>query len=72
MEAAGGGACAVGIKTCLYLNVRKLHLGSDFGIEKKAAGKSEVVVRVKASPAGKYLFVDEFQEDVAKGQIVAE
>jgi hypothetical protein len=44
----------------------------DFGIEKKAAGKSEVVVRVKAAPAGKYLFVDEFQEDVAKGQIVAE
>jgi hypothetical protein len=44
----------------------------DFGIEKKAAGKSEVTVRVKGAPAGSYLFVDEFQEDVAKGQIVAE
>jgi hypothetical protein len=44
----------------------------DFGIEKKAAGKSEVTVRVKGAAAGKYLFVDEFQEDVAKGQIVAE
>ena len=44
----------------------------DFGIEKQAAGKSEVTVRVKGEPAGKYLFVDEFQEDVAKGQIVAE
>lgn len=44
----------------------------DLGIEKKAAGKSEVVVRVKGGAAGKYLFVDEFQEDVAKGQIIAE
>ena len=44
----------------------------DVGIEKKAAGKSEVTVRVKAAPAGSYLFVDEFQEDVAKGQIVVE
>ncbi len=44
----------------------------DFGIEKKAAGKSEVIVRVKGGAAGKYLFVDEFQEDVAKGQIIAE
>ncbi len=44
----------------------------DFGIEKKAAGKTEVTVRVKGGAAGKYLFVDEFQEDVAKGQIVAE
>ena len=44
----------------------------DFGIEKKAAGKSEVIVRVKGGAAGKYLFVDEFQEEVAKGQIIAE
>ena len=44
----------------------------DFGFEKKAAGKSEVIVRVKGGAAGKYLFVDEFQEDVAKGQIVVE
>lgn len=44
----------------------------DFGIEKKAAGKSEVIVRVKGGAAGSYLFVDEFQEDVAKGQIIAE
>jgi hypothetical protein len=44
----------------------------EFGIEKKAAGKSEVIVRVKGGAAGSYLFVDEFQEDVAKGQIVVE
>lgn len=44
----------------------------DLGIEKKAAGKTEVIVRVKGAAAGKYPFVDEFQEDVAKGQIVAE
>jgi hypothetical protein len=44
----------------------------ELGIEKKAAGKSEVIVRVKGSAAGTYLFVDEFQEDVAMGQIFAE
>lgn len=41
-------------------------------IEKVAAGNSEIVVRVKAMPAGKYLFVDEFQEDVAKGYVIVE
>ena len=41
-------------------------------IEKIAAGKSDIVVRVKGMPAGKYLFVDEFQEDVAKGYVIAE
>lgn len=41
-------------------------------IEKVAAGKSDIVVRVKAMPAGKYLFVDEYQEDVAKGYVIAE
>jgi len=41
-------------------------------IEKLAAGNSEIVVNVKAMPAGKYLFVDEFQEDVAKGYIIVE
>lgn len=41
-------------------------------IEKVAAGNSEIVVRVKGVPAGKYLFVDEYQEDVAKGYVIAE
>ena len=41
-------------------------------IEKVAAGNSEIVVRVKAMPAGRYLFVDEFQEDVAKGYVIVE
>ena len=41
-------------------------------IEKVAAGNSEIVVRVKGMPAGKSLFVDEYQEDVAKGYVVAE
>ncbi|HUR43877.1 MAG TPA: cupredoxin domain-containing protein [Aestuariivirga sp.] len=41
-------------------------------IEKVAAGNSSIMVRVKALEPGTYPFVDEFQEDVAKGQIVAE
>ena len=46
--------------------------GKELKIEKVAAGNSEIVVNVKAMPAGKYLFVDEFQEDVAKGYIIVE
>lgn len=41
-------------------------------IEKVAAGNSEIVVKVKGMPAGKYLFVDEYQEDVAKGYVIVE
>lgn len=44
----------------------------DMQIEKPVAANSEIVVRVKAMPAGKYLFVDEYQEDFAKGYIVVE
>ena len=44
----------------------------ELDIEKIAAGNSSVVVRVKAQKPGKYLFVDEFQEDVAKGYIIVE
>jgi hypothetical protein len=44
----------------------------DLKIEKVAAGNSEIVVRVKATPPGTYLFVDEYQEDVAKGYVVSE
>jgi len=46
--------------------------GKELAIEKVAAGNSSIVVRVKALQRGKYLFVDEFQEDVAKGYVVAE
>ena len=41
-------------------------------IEKAAAGNSTILVRVKAMEPGKYLFVDEYQEDVAKGYIIVE
>ena len=41
-------------------------------IEKVVAGNSSIVVRVKAMAPGKYLFVDEYQEDVAKGYIIVE
>jgi hypothetical protein len=41
-------------------------------IEKIVAGNSSIVVRVKAMEPGKYLFVDEYQEDVAKGYIIVE
>ena len=44
----------------------------DLQVEKLAAPNSEIVVRVKAQQPGKYLFVDEYQEDVAKGFIVVE
>jgi len=46
--------------------------GKELKIEKIAAGNSEIVVRVKGMKPGKYLFVDEFQEDVAKGYVIAE
>ena len=41
-------------------------------IEKAAAGNSTIVVRVKAMEPGKYLFVDEYQEDIAKGYVIVE
>ena len=41
-------------------------------IEKAVAGNSSIVVRVKAMTPGKYLFVDEYQEDVAKGYVIVE
>lgn len=44
----------------------------DLNIEKIIAGNSSAVVRVKAQKPGKYLFVDEFQEAVAKGYIIVE
>ncbi len=44
----------------------------DLKIEKVVAGNSEIVVKVKGMPAGKYLFVDEYQEDVAKGYVIVE
>ena len=44
----------------------------DMQIEKVVAGNSEVVARVKALAPGKYLFVDEYHEDVAKGFVIVE
>ena len=44
----------------------------DLQIEKIAAPNSTIVVRVKEQQPGKYLFVDEYQEDVAKGYITVE
>jgi Cupredoxin-like domain len=44
----------------------------DVKIEKVVPANGEIVVRVKATKAGKFLFVNEYQEDVAKGYIVAE
>ena len=41
-------------------------------VEKPVAANSSIVVRVKAMAPGKYLFVDEYQEDVAKGYIIVE
>jgi Cupredoxin-like domain len=44
----------------------------DLKVEKVAAGNSAIVARVKAMAPGKYLFVDEYQEDVAKGYVIVE
>jgi Cupredoxin-like domain len=44
----------------------------DLKVEKVVPGNSSIVVRVKAMEPGKYLFVDEYQEDVAKGYIIVE
>ena len=45
--------------------------GKELKIEKVVAGKSEIAVRVRGMKAGRYLFVDEYQEDVAKGFVIA-
>lgn len=45
---------------------------ADLQIEKVAPAKSTVTVKVKALDKGQYAFVDEFQEDDAKGVITAE
>ncbi len=44
----------------------------DLKIEKVAAGNTSIVARVKAMEPGRYLFVDEYQEDVAKGYVIVE
>ena len=45
---------------------------NDLNLEKIAAANSEIVLRINELPKGKFLFVDEFQEDVAKGYIIGE
>ena len=44
----------------------------DLRIEKIAPPNSTIVVRVLAADKGTYEFVDEFQEHIAKGTIIAE
>jgi hypothetical protein len=44
----------------------------ELDIEKIAPAGAKINVRVRAMPAGKYLFVDEFQEATAKGYIIVE
>ena len=44
----------------------------ELDVEKVAAGNSLIVVKVNAMGPGKYLFVDEYQEDVAKGYVIVE
>jgi plastocyanin len=41
-------------------------------VEKVMAGNSSIVVKVKPLKPGRYAFVDEYHEDVAKGTLVAE
>jgi plastocyanin len=44
----------------------------DLKVEKIAPPNATIMVRVLPPDAGTYEFVDEFQEDVAKGTIIAE
>jgi Cupredoxin-like domain len=44
----------------------------DLKIEKIVAGNTSAVARVRAMEPGKYLFVDEYQEDVAKAYVIVE
>jgi hypothetical protein len=39
-------------------------------IEKVVAAKSEAVVNVRPQKPGKYKFVDEYNEDVATGNVI--
>ena len=41
-------------------------------VEKIAPANASIVVRVRAMEPGKYLFVDEFQEDTAKAHVIVE
>ncbi len=55
------------------LNAAPAELESkELRVEKLAAGNSSIVVRVKAVEPGKYLVVDEYQEDVAKTYVIVE
>ena len=44
----------------------------DLNIEKVVVGNSEIIVRVRPQKPGKYLFVNEYKEDVTKGYVVVE
>ena len=44
----------------------------DLNIEKVVTGNSEIIVRVRPLKPGKYLFVNEYKEDVTKGYVVVE
>lgn len=54
-------------------NAKSVEIESpDLGIEKVAGSGATIKLRVKALDKGSYAFVDEFQEDDAKGMIIAE
>ena len=42
----------------------------DLNIEKVVVGNSEIIVRVRPLKPGKYLFVNEYKEDVTKGYVI--
>jgi hypothetical protein len=44
----------------------------DLNIEKVVVGNSEIIVRVRPLKPGKYLFVNEYKEDVTKGYVIVE
>lgn len=46
--------------------------GKELKIEKVVPAGGTIVARVKALKPGRYLFVNEYREDVAKGYVVAE
>lgn len=46
--------------------------GKELKIEKVVPAGGTIIARVKALKPGRYLFVNEYREDVAKGYVVAE
>jgi plastocyanin len=68
----------VAVGTAVVVKLENLNAGpaeiesKPLKIEKVVKAEGEIVVNVKAKIAGKFLFVDEYHEDIAKGFFIAQ